>query len=82
MPSSVAFDDQVRTNLSYLRHFLMKEVLVPQEFEMAPLNSIPPRNVNHANEERSSYFGGQSSLGGGPRSINVRNAFAANKNAY
>ena len=24
MPSSVAFDDQVRIHLSYLRHFLMK----------------------------------------------------------
>ncbi len=24
MPSSVAFDDQIRVHLSYLRHFLMK----------------------------------------------------------
>ena len=29
MPSSVAFDDQVRIYLSYLRHFLMKQVLLP-----------------------------------------------------
>ena len=36
MPSSVAFDDLVRTNLSYLRHFLMKQSIYPQEFEMAP----------------------------------------------
>ena len=28
MPSSVAFDDQVRIHLSYLRHFLMKQVLL------------------------------------------------------
>lgn len=28
-PSSVAFDDQVRTHLNYLRHFLMKQVLLP-----------------------------------------------------
>ena len=29
MPSSVAFDDQVRAHLSFLRHFLMKQVLIP-----------------------------------------------------
>ena len=28
LPSSVAFDDQVRSNLSFLRHFLMKQVLL------------------------------------------------------
>ena len=28
MPSSVAFDDQVRVHLSFLRHFLMKGLLV------------------------------------------------------
>ena len=28
LPSSVAFDDQVRSNLSFLRHFLMKQVLI------------------------------------------------------
>ena len=28
LPSSVAFDDQVRSNLSFLRHFLMKQALI------------------------------------------------------
>ena len=28
LPSSVAFDDQVRSKLSFLRHFLMKQVLL------------------------------------------------------
>ena len=28
LPSSVAFDDQVRSNLSFLRHFLMKQVML------------------------------------------------------
>ena len=56
MPSSVAFDDQVRAHLSFLRHFLMKQVLIPQEFEMVSINSIPLRKGNVANEERSSFF--------------------------
>ena len=30
MPSSLAFDDQVRAYLSVLRHFLMKQLIVPQ----------------------------------------------------
>ena len=56
LPSSVAFDDQVRAHLSFLRHFLMKQVLIPQEFEMVSISSIPLRRGNVANEERSSFF--------------------------
>ena len=58
LPSSVAFDDQVRSNLSYLRHFLMKQVLLLKgdEFEMAPISTLQVRHGNAANEERSSYF--------------------------
>lgn len=55
MPSSVAFDDQVRVHLSYLRHFLMKQVLLKQEFSMTMIGNIPLRLARAANEERSSY---------------------------
>ena len=37
MPSSLAFDDQVRSHLNVLRHFLMKQLVSSQEFEMAPV---------------------------------------------
>jgi len=30
MPSSLAFDDQVRNHLGVLRHFLMKQLLLTQ----------------------------------------------------
>ena len=56
LPSSVAFDDQVRAHLSFLRHFFLKQVLIPQEFEMVSISSIPLRRGNVANEERSSFF--------------------------
>ena len=56
MPSSVAFDNQVRTNLNYLRHFLMKQVLLHQQFEMTDIGAISLRLAKPANEERSSYF--------------------------
>lgn len=56
MPSSVAFDDQVRVHVSFLRHFLMKQVLLPQEFEMARISYLALRHAKAANEERSTYF--------------------------
>ena len=37
MPSSLAFDDQVRSYLNVLRQFLMKQLVLAQEFEMAPV---------------------------------------------
>ena len=37
MPSSLAFDDQVRSYLNVLRQFLMKQLVLSQEFEMAPV---------------------------------------------
>ena len=39
MPSSVAFDDQVRTHVSYLRHYLLKQVMLQstRDFEMAAI---------------------------------------------
>ena len=86
LPSSVAFDDQVRSNLSYLRHFLMKQVLLLQsdEFEMAPISSMQLRQCNAANEERSSYFPQGSIAGQGRSSLNlngnVNRAFGQGKN--
>lgn len=56
MPSSVAFDDQVRSYLGFLRHFLMKQALLRQNFEMAQISELPIRYGNIANEERSSFF--------------------------
>ena len=56
MPSSVAFDDQVRVHLNYLRHFLMKQVLQLKDFEMAPISQLSLRYARAGNEERSSYF--------------------------
>ena len=56
MPSSVAFDDQVRAHLNFLRHFLMKQVLLIEEFDMPPICNLTLRHAKVANEERSSYF--------------------------
>ena len=55
MPSSVAFDDQVRIHLSYLRHCLIKQVLLPQDFEVTPISTLSLRRAKAGNEERSSY---------------------------
>jgi len=43
MPASLAFDDQVRSYLSVLRHFLMKQLVIAQEFEMAPVEILAVR---------------------------------------
>lgn len=56
MPSSVAFDDQVRSYLGFLRHFLVKQALLRQDFEMAQISAIPIRFGNTSNEERSTFF--------------------------
>ena len=56
MPSSLAFDDQVRSHLNVLRHFLMKQLILPQKFEMAQVSNLSRRATNVTNEERSAFF--------------------------
>lgn len=56
MPSSLAFDDQVRSYLNVLRQFLMKQLVLSQEFEMAPVQALSRRSTNATNEERSTFF--------------------------
>ena len=43
MPSSVAYDDQVRVHLSYLQHFLTKQALLSSKFEMPLVGTLPQR---------------------------------------
>lgn len=55
MPQSVAYDDQVCIHLTYLRHFLIKQILIRSEFAQTPISSLPQRLALVANEERSVF---------------------------
>ena len=56
MPSSVAYDDLVNVHLSYLTHLMVKQSLLSTKFEMPMVGSLPQRQNQLANEERSSFY--------------------------
>jgi hypothetical protein len=56
MPSSVAYDDLVNVHLSYLTHLMTKQSLLSTKFEMPMVGSLPQRQNQLANEERSSFY--------------------------
>jgi len=61
MPSSVHYDDLVRTYLAYMKHQLSKKGLLSYHFQMASIADLPLLQAPAANEERSTFFSGTGS---------------------